>query len=126
MKVFLDGTNSNSDWKDIIVKYLRIDYEKDSQQKDSCDAYLYVFTPKMTSVHPLSELFNSVRIHPERTVFCFMAVDGDKNFDCGQMEILNGFGKELSSSGAYWASSLEDAAWILNRMDGREHEVVIL
>ena len=124
MKVFLGGTNNGSKWRDVLTRYLRIDYfdPTTGAAEEPCDVFLYVLTPKMTDIYPITDIICG---SDNKTVFCFLAVDEDERFDCGQMKALNMIGEMAVKNGAVWATSLDDAAWILNRMAGKESDPII-
>ena len=68
-KVFLGGTCNESNWRDILIKNLTIDYfnpvvedwtpecqEEEIKQRKTCNFVLYCITPKMTGVYSIAEV----------------------------------------------------------------------
>jgi hypothetical protein len=138
MKVFLGGTCNGSTWRNTLIKYLKIDYynpvvddrtlecQEEDSQKALCDLHLYVLTPKMKDIYSIAEMVESSLKQPKNTAFCFLATDGEDSFDVEQMRSINKVGELLARNGAEWASTLDDAAWILNRRAGKQHDIVIV
>jgi len=126
-KVFLGGTCNESLWREELITQLKINYfnpvvkdwtpecmEEEIKQRQECDCCLYVITPKMTGVYSIAEAVDDSNKRPEKTVFCFLSKDEDRNFDLGQIKSLTQVGKMVASNGGNWLNSLEEIAKYLN------------
>jgi hypothetical protein len=104
-KVFLGGTCNESTWRDKLIPLLKIDYfnpvvddwtlecqEEEYRQKEICDIYLYVITPKMTGVFSIAELVDSSNKRPTHTVFMILSEDDGVKFTEGQLKSLHAVG----------------------------------
>lgn len=113
MKVFLGGTCNNSNWRELVIKNLEIDYfdpvvddwdeaayEEELRERELCDYCLYVITPKMTGVYSIAELVDDSHKRPEKTIFFFTKNDGGKSFDEHQIKSLQKVGKMVEENGA--------------------------
>ena len=105
-KAFLGGTCNESLWREELIPQLKINYfnpvvkdwtpecmEEEIKQRQECDFCLYVITPKMTGVYSIAEAVDDSNKRPEKTVFCFLSKDEDRNFDLGQIKSLTQVGK---------------------------------
>ena len=126
-KVFLGGTCNESLWREELIPQLKINYfnpvvkdwtpecmEEEIKQRQECDFCLYVITPRMTGVYSIAEVVDDSNKRPEKTVFCFLSKDEDRNFDLGQIKSLTQVGKMVVSNGGKWLNSLEEIAKYLN------------
>ena len=126
-KVFLGGTCNESLWREELITQLKINYfnpvvkdwtpecmEEEIKQRQECDFCLYVITPRMTGVYSIAEVIDDSNKRPEKTVFCFLSKDEDRNFDLGQIKSLTQVGKMVASNGGNWLNSLEEIAKYLN------------
>ncbi len=111
MKVFLGGTCNNSDWREKLIKDLKIDYynpvvedwtsecmEEEIRQRKECDICLYVISKEMTGVYSIAEAIDDSNKRPERTVFSFI----EEGFSDGQIESLEQVGSMVSRNGGYF------------------------
>jgi hypothetical protein len=127
MKVFLGGTCNGSTWRETLIPQLEIEYfnpvvpdwtyeayEKELQERETCDFCLYVITPKMTGVYSIAEVIDDSNKRPEKTIFCFIKNDEDKEFDAFQMKSLTNTGKMVTGNGGKVLTSLEEVANFLN------------
>ena len=105
MKVFLDGTREDSNWRKELIPLLKLDYyvpktdgwniDDEEEERNKCDIHLYVITPKMRGFHLISQLmesaFNTSRVfcNPRYTVFCLLYEDEDAAFSRQQIRSLN-------------------------------------
>jgi len=105
-KAFLGGTCNESLWREELIPQLKINYfnpvvkdwtpecmEEEIKQRQECDFCLYVITPRMTGVYSIAEVIDDSNKRPEKTVFCFLSKDEDRNFDLGQIKSLTQVGK---------------------------------
>ena len=105
-KAFLGGTCNESLWREELIPQLKINYfnpvvkdwtpecmEEEIKQRQECDFCLYVITPRMTGVYSIAEVIDDSNKRPEKTVFCFVSKDEDRNFDLGQIKSLTQVGK---------------------------------
>jgi hypothetical protein len=125
--VFLGGTCNESVWRDYITSKLHIDYfnpvvedwtlecqAKEVYEREHCDYCLYVITPKMTGVYSIAEVIDDSNKRPERTIFCYLPIDEDKEFTVGQCKSLDNVGKMVIRNNGKWFESLEDIVNYLN------------
>ena len=127
MKVFLGGTCNESKWREELIKMLKIDYfnpvveewteecmKEEIRQREVCDYCLYVITPLMTGVYSIAEVIDDSNKRPNKTIFCFLNKDGDKNFTKGQIKSLKQVGRMVEDNAAIWLKDLEEIAAYLN------------
>lgn len=87
-KVFLGGTCNNSEWREILIPVLDIDYfnpvvddwteecyQEELRQREICDYCLYVITPKMTGTYSIAEVVDDSNKRPGKTIFCVLEKD---------------------------------------------------
>lgn len=126
-KVFLGGTCNDSTWREQLIPLLTIDYfnpvvkdwtpecqAEEIKQRAECDFCLYVITPKMTGVYSVAEVVDDSNKRPNKTVFCFLATDGDKSFEKHQLKALTQVGKMVVANGGKGFNTLEEVAAYLN------------
>lgn len=126
-KVFLGGTTNNSDWRDKLIKKLKIDYfnpivkdwnekaqEEEIKQRKNCDFVLYVITPKMEGVYSIAEVVDDSNKRPEKTIFCYLLEDEGKEFLKHQIKSLDMVGKMVKDNKAKWFKSLNEVSEYLN------------
>lgn len=126
--VFLGGTCNESEWRDVLIPMLNINFfdprvddwtpecqKEEIKQRKICDYCLYVITPKMTGVYSIAEVVDDSNKNPKKTLFCILQNDGDLNFDEGQIRSLNQVGEMVKKNGAKFFTSLEQIADYLNK-----------
>ena len=142
-KVFLGGTCNESTWRDKLIKMLEIDYfnpvvddwteecyQEESRQREICDYYLYVITPRMTGVYSIAEVVDDSNKRPEKTIFCLldydlsdykMKIEGGKKirryvemFDPEQLRSLDRVGRMVEKNGGKYFRKLRDVVEFLN------------
>ena len=126
-KVFLGGTTNKTDWRDVLIKKLKIDYfnpvvdewdekaqEEEIKQRKNCDYVLYVITPKMIGTYSIAEVVDDSNKRPKKTIFCYLKEDDGKEFDKHQIKSLDMVGKMVDENGGKWLKSLSDVADYLN------------
>ncbi|WP_347256091.1 nucleoside 2-deoxyribosyltransferase domain-containing protein [Anaerostipes sp. PC18] len=126
-KVFLGGTCNDSDWRDVLISALRIDYfnpvvpdwteecyQRELREREECDYCLYVITPKMTGVYSIAEVIDDSNKRPEKTVFAFLFEDDGITFDVGQIRSLDRVGRMVESNGGNYCKCLLQVADLLN------------
>ena len=126
-KVFLGGTCNESTWRERLIKDLTIDYfnpvvddwtpecmDEEIKQRKTCDFCLYVLTPKMTGVYAVAEVVDDSNKRPEKTVFCYLEVDGDASFTPGQVKSMKQVEKMVEENGATVCKTLVEVAGFLN------------
>ena len=119
-KVFLDGTENGSTWREELIKQLKIAYfdpsgkersrrtlREEEEQKAASDFCLYVITPLMDDFENVSELVDDSNKFPERTVFCYLEQDGETQFNKHQLKSLKAVGQMVEANGATWLPDLE-------------------
>lgn len=126
-KVFLGGTTNNSDWRDTLIKKLKIDYfnpvvsdwneeaqKKEIKERKNCDYVLYVITPKMEGVYSIAEVIDDSNKRPNKTIFCYLLDDNGKEFSKHQIKSLDMVGKMVEENGGRWFKSLGEISDFLN------------
>lgn len=121
-KVFLGGTTNNSDWRDKLIKDLKIDYfnpvvkewNEEAQKREISDYVLYVITPKMEGVYSIAEVVDDSNKRPEKTIFAYLTEDDGKEFTKHQLKSLDMVGKMVKENGGKWFKSLNEISDYLN------------
>jgi len=129
MEIFLGGTCNGSVWRGRLTPLLdrRVDYfdpvvadwneeaqKREIEKRETCDFVLYVITPRMTGVYSIAEVVDDSNKRSEKTLFCFLDVDGDAAFSSGQLMSLRAVGKMVQRNGGTWLLDLEDVARYVN------------
>lgn len=127
IKVFLGGTTNNTDWRDQFIKKLKIGYfnpvvddwneeaqNEEIKQRKECDFVLYVITPKMEGVYSIAEVVDDSNKRPDKTIFCWLKEDDNKEFSKHQIKSLDMVGKMVEENGGKWFKTLNDVAVFLN------------
>jgi hypothetical protein len=126
-KVFLGGTCADSPWRESLMPKLEIDYfnpvvedwtpecqEEEIRQRKTCDYVLYVITPMMKGVYSIAEVVDDSNKRPEKTVFCVLPTDGEKEFGKDELKSLQAVKKLVSENGGTVCESLSEVADFLN------------
>jgi hypothetical protein len=126
-KVFLGGTTNNSDWRENLIKKLKIDFfnpvvkewnesaqKEEIKQRKNCDYVLYVITPKMEGVYSIAEVVDDSNKRPEKTIFAYLLDDDGKEFTKHQIKSLDMVGSMVEENKGKWFKSLEEIADYLN------------
>jgi hypothetical protein len=126
-KVFLGGTTNNSDWRDKLIKDLKIDYfnpvvkdwneeaqKREISERKNCDFVLYVITPKMEGVYSIAEVIDDSNKRPEKTILAYLTEDDGKEFTKHQIKSLDMVGKMVKENGGKWFKTLNEVADYLN------------
>jgi hypothetical protein len=126
-KVFLGGTCNGSNWRDALIKDLKIDYfhpcaddwtpemmKEEIKQRAECDFCLYVITPKMTGVYSIAEVVDDSNKRPNKTIFCYLTNDEDLTFSAAQLKSLEQTGRMIKENGATYLKTLAETADYLN------------
>jgi len=129
MKVFLGGTCNESDWRDLIILMLKIDYfnpvvddwtedcmKKEIEERQNCDFCLYTITPKMTGVYSIAEVVDDSNKRPDKTILILLKEDGDKKFNDGQWRSLGAVAKMVKNNGGQVFDNLKSAANYMNQL----------
>ena len=142
-KVFLGGVCNGSKWRDKLIPMLKINYfnpvvddwneecyQEELKQREICDYCLYVITPRMTGVYSIAEVVDDSNKRPEKTIFCVLNKDLNKDYDDtiitnesmqpiffskGQMMSLDRVGKMIERNGGKYFKSLKEVADYLNK-----------
>lgn len=127
MRVFLGGTCNESNWRNLIIIWLKIDYfnpvvsdwtpdcmAEEIKQRAECDIVLYVITPKMTGVYAIAEVVDDSNKRPEKTVFVRLRSDDRAKFDESQWKSLGALEQMLSRNGVVTFTDLKSAAIHIN------------
>ena len=126
-KVFLGGTCANSTWRNVLIPQLKIDYFnpvvdnwtpecqlEEIEQRENCDFCLYVITPRVQGFYSFAEVADDSNKLPDKTIFCYLAVDGESVFDEKQLKSLHAIGKMVQDNGGQWFMTLDRVAKYLN------------
>lgn len=126
-RVFLGGTCNGSNWRDLVMNKLEIDYfnpvvedwtpevqAEEIKQRAECDFVLYVITPKMTGFYAIAEVVDDSNKRPEKTIFCYLNEDGGQTFSEVQIKSLKAVAALVKGNGATCLDSLADVIEFLN------------
>lgn len=126
-KVFLGGTCNESNWRELVISKLKIDYfnpvvddwtsecmQEELKQREECDYVLYVITPLMTGVYSIAEVVDDSNKQPNKTIFCYLSGDGGLFFSEGQKRSLNAVGKMVGKNGGMFLSDIDEVCKHLN------------
>jgi len=126
-KVFLGGTTNDTDWRDKLIKKLRIDYfnpvvedwddgaqKREIKERKECDFVLYVITPKMMGVYSIAEVIDDSNKRPDKTIFCYLLKDDGKDFNKHQIKSLDMVGEMVKENGGQWLNTLDEISDYLN------------
>ena len=113
MKVFLGGTWNDSIWRDVLIKYLKIDYfnpivkdwtpecqAEEIKQRQDCEFVVYVITPKMTGVYSIAEVVDDSNKRPNSTILVLLKQEFDSVFSESQFKSLISVGKMVNNNGS--------------------------
>lgn len=127
MKVFLEGTTNGSKWRQTLIEKLKVDYynpeneewseeafKRKMKEKENADYCLYVVTPKMTDFYSIVEVADDSNKRSEKTIFCFLPTDEDKEFTKHQNKSLVAVGKMVKNNGGHWFETLDEVSEFLN------------
>ncbi len=111
-KVFLGGTCNGSNWRDLLIPMLEIDYfnpvvanwtpecqARELEERKNADFCLYFITPKMTGFYSIAEVADDSNKRPQKTIFAFCEEDDGVKFEAHQLKSLLATGKLISSNG---------------------------
>lgn len=126
-KVFLGGTCNGSNWREGLIKLLKIDYfqpqgddwtpemmDEEIRQREICDFCLYVITPKMTGFYSVAEVVDDSNKRPQKTIFSFLKEDNGETFSDHQRKSLEQTGRMVKENGAKFFTTFEEIAEYLN------------
>ncbi len=127
MKVFLGGTVNGSNWRDLMIPRLKIDYfnpvvpdwndeawQRELKERKHCDYVLYILTPRMEGYYSIAEVIDDSYKRPDRCIYCFVAEDGDRKFDDDQIASCEYTGKCVRENGGTWLKSIDEVVDLLN------------
>lgn len=128
--VFLGGTCNDSEWRDELIKKLKVPYfnpvvedwneeaqKREIEERETAKFVLYVITPLMTGVYSIAEVVDDSNKRPESTLFCVLEKDGKKEFEKFQIKSLNQVKKLVEKNGSKVFDSLEEIADFLNNSE---------
>lgn len=134
MKVFLGGTCNNSQWREQLIKDLKIDFfnpvvpdwtpecmEEEIKQRNECDYCLYVLTPKMTGVFSVAEVIDDSNKRPQKTLFCVLENDDSLKFDQFQIRSIYQVAKMVVENGGKFFTNINDVAKFLNNQGSEQN-----
>ena len=112
-EVFLGGTCNESEWRDELVKHLKLPYFNpvvddwndvariaEEEAKLRCGIHLYVITPKMTGVFAIAEAVKSAMVNPKGTFFVAVYEDGEDRFSQSQIKSIKATSDMISDLGS--------------------------
>ena len=127
-EIFLGGTCNGSEWRKDLIPKLKIKYFdpvvenwtktdaiKEIEKRKECDYVLYVITPKMEGVLSIAEVVDDSHKKPNKTIFCVLTKDGDKEFSKSQVKSLEAVKSMIKENGAHVCDSLNDVARLVNK-----------
>ena len=127
MKVFLGGTCNESNWRNLIIPQLEVDFfnpvvndwtldcmEEEIRQRATCEIILYTITPKMTGTYSIAEVIDDSNKRPNKTIFVRLREDGGLRFDDGQWKSLGAVAQMVERNGGAVFSDLKSAALDIN------------
>jgi hypothetical protein len=131
MKVFLDGTCNSSNWRDKLLKNLKMDYFNpvvehwneearriEELEKVSCDYTLFTITPKMTGVYSIAEVVDLSNKHPKKTILVILDQDTNEIFVEAQMKSLKAVADLVEKNGSRVFYDLYSCCNYLNKKAG--------
>ena len=126
-KVFLGGTCNGSQWRNGMIKKLKIHFfnpvgdewtpemmKEELKQRDECDFCLYVLTPRMEGFFSVAEVVDDSNKRPGKTIFCFINDDEGKKFSEVQLKSLKQVGEMVKRNGARVFATLDEVTSYLN------------
>ena len=129
-KVFLDGTENGSTWREELIANIEIEYfdpsgkersrrtlREEEAQKAESDYCLYVITPLMDDFENISELVDDSNKYPQRTLFCYLEQDQGQSFNTHQLKSLKAVGQMVEGNGATWLPDLPAVIKYLNELN---------
>ena len=130
-QIFLGGTCSESTWRDDLIKLLDKDkvsffnpvvedwtpedQKEEIKQRNISDFVLFVITPKMTGVYSIAELVDDSNKQPDKTLFCYLKKDEEKEFDESQIKSLDMVVEMVEKNGGKVFKNLKEIAEFLNK-----------
>ena len=130
MKVFLGGTCNGSDWRNLIIPMLSVEFfnptvktwplegmEEKIPQRELCDIYLCFIVPSMDdSLYPIAEVIDDSNKRPQKTVFVCIREDEGWKFTYSQWKSLSAVAQMVERNGGTVFDNLKDAALHINSM----------
>ena len=130
-QVFLGGTCNESTWRDDLIKLLDEekvsffnpvvedwspeDQKEEIKQRNISDFVLYVITPKMTGVYSIAEVIDDSNKQPDKTLFCYLKKDEEKEFDENQIKSLDMVVEMIKKNSGRVFKNLKEIAEFLNK-----------
>jgi hypothetical protein len=125
--VFLGGTTASTEWRNVIIPKLTIEYFNpivedwkpedeaiELQKRKDAGIVLYVISPKMKGVYSIAEVIDDSNKRPSSTVFSYMTKDGNASFDDQQIRSMNAVGKMVLRNGGKWLDTMDEVVQYLN------------
>lgn len=131
MSVYLGGT-IESDWRQIIIPLLKVEYvnpvenywspdlrAKTISLRDQCEYSLYCITPNQIGFYAIAELIQDAHVKRGRCIYCMIDADKNENdsgavFTDRALLSLESVGMMVLSLGACWVPNLRTAANVIN------------
>lgn len=131
MKVFLDGTENGSTWRQQLIPRLedkgieyfdpstqsrsKRSYQEELDQKKQSNFHLYLITPKMDDFENISELIEDSNKNPQKTIFHFQEADENEVFNTHQVKSLKRVGEMVEKNGGTWCQEIDDIIHLLSQ-----------
>jgi len=132
-KVFLGGTWNNSTWRERLIKNLKVPYfnpvvddwdekaqKKEIEERESAKFVLYVITPLMKGTYSIAEVIDDSNKRPEKTLFCVLEKDDEKEFDKAELKSLMQVKKMAEENGAKVFDNLQQISDFLNNQEDKD------
>jgi len=120
-------TCNDSTWRERLIHLLKINYfnpvvkdwtpecqKKEIEVREISDYVLYVITPKMTGFYSIAEAVEDSNKRPDKTLFCYLIGDEDKEFNGHQIKSLQAIANLIKKNGGNCFYSLKDIANFVN------------
>jgi hypothetical protein len=123
MKVFLGGTCNESNWRNLLIPMLKIDYfnpvvddwtpecqKREIEERETADFVIYTITKEMTGVYAIAEVVDDSNKRPEKTIFCVLK----EGFNEKQLRSLKAVAQMVQRNGGKFFDNLKEMAMYLN------------
>ena len=126
-KVFLGGTCSSDNWRDGVIKKLKLDYfnpivadwneeakKRELLERRESDYLLYVITPDMKGIYSIAEVVDDSNKRPAKTLLCVIRDRNGKSFDEQMVKSIVALEEMIERNGARHFDNLDDVVIFLN------------
>ena len=131
LTVFLGGTCGDSTWREELSKLLTKqvvsfnpvvkdwtfkNQEIEDEHKDKDDIVLFVITPESSNIYSASEVAQTARLFPSRTILCVLFEANGKKFNSHEQKTWKKILEDINNFGAVTFLSLKELAKYLNNL----------